>query len=45
VTAPCALPDLGKGNAKPPVPLPGAGELAAMAAAAPMTGAEYLTVG
>ena len=44
VTALCALPDLGEGNAKPPVPLPGEGELAATAAAVPpMTGAEYLT--
>ena len=44
VTALCALPDLGEGSAKPPVPLPGEGELAATAAAVPpMTGAEYLT--
>jgi hypothetical protein len=44
VTALCALPDLGEGNAKPPVPLLGEGELAATAAAVPpMTGAEYLT--
>ena len=44
VTALCALPDLGEGNAKPPVPLPGEGELAETAAAVPpMTGAEYLT--
>jgi superfamily II DNA or RNA helicase len=44
VTALCALPELGEGTAKPPVPLPGEGELAATAAAVPpMTGAEYLT--
>ena len=44
VTALCALPDLGEGNAKPPVPLPGEDELAETAAAVPpMTGAEYLT--
>src|SRR5271169_2293006 len=44
VTALCALPELGDGTAKPPVPLPGEGELAATAAAVPpMTGAEYLT--
>jgi hypothetical protein len=40
----CALPDVGEGNAKPPVPLPGDGDLAeTVAAVAPMTGAEYLT--
>src|SRR6516225_1644027 len=44
VTALCALPDVGEGNAKPPVPLPGDGDLAGTAAAVPpMTGAEYLT--
>jgi superfamily II DNA or RNA helicase len=44
VTALCALPDFGEGNAKPPVPLPGEGELAETGAAVPpMTGAEYLT--
>jgi hypothetical protein len=44
VTALCALPELGEGAAKPRVPLPGEGELAATAAAVPpMTGAEYLT--
>jgi superfamily II DNA or RNA helicase len=44
VTALCALPELGEGTAKPPVPLPGDGELDATAAAVPpMTGAEYLT--
>jgi len=44
VTALCALHDLGEGNAKPPVPLPGDGDLAGTAAAVPpMTGAEYLT--
>jgi superfamily II DNA or RNA helicase len=44
VTALCALPEIGEGTAKPRVPLPGAGELAATAAAVPpMTGAEYLT--
>ena len=44
VAALCALPELGEGTAKPPVPLPGDGELDATAAAVPpMTGAEYLT--
>ena len=44
VTALCALPDVGEGDAKPPVPLPGDGDLAGTAAAVPpMTGAEYLT--
>jgi superfamily II DNA or RNA helicase len=44
VTALCALPELGEGTAKPPVPLPGEGELAGTAAAVPpMAGAEYLT--
>lgn len=44
VTALCALPGVGDGRTKPPVPLPADGELDKMAAAAPpMTGAEYLT--
>lgn len=44
VTALCALPGIGEGGAKPPVPIPPAGELDKMAAAVPpMTGAEYLT--
>jgi superfamily II DNA or RNA helicase len=44
VTALCALPELGEGAAKPAVPVPGDGELAATAAAVPpMAGAEYLT--
>jgi superfamily II DNA or RNA helicase len=44
VTALCALPDLGEGAAKPPVPVPAGAELARMAAAVPpMTGAEYVT--
>jgi superfamily II DNA or RNA helicase len=44
VTALCALPELGEGTAKPPVPLPGEGELAATAAVVPpMAGSEYLT--
>jgi non-specific serine/threonine protein kinase len=44
VTALCALPGIGEGGAKPPVPIPAAGELNKMAAAVPpMTGAEYLT--
>ena len=44
VTALCALPGIGEGGAKPPVPIPAAGELEKMAAAVPpMTGAEYLT--
>jgi non-specific serine/threonine protein kinase len=44
VTALCALPGVGDGRTKPPVPTPADGELDKMAAAAPpMTGAEYLT--
>jgi superfamily II DNA or RNA helicase len=44
VTALCALPDIGEGQSKPPVPAPADEELSTMAAAAPpMTGAEYLT--
>ena len=44
VTALCALPGVGDGRTKPPVPIPADGELDKMAAAAPpMTGAEYLT--
>ena len=44
VTALCALPGVGDGRTKPPVPIPADGELDAMAAAVPpMTGAEYLT--
>ena len=44
VTALCALPDIGEGGTKPPVPIPADGELAKMAAGVPpMTGAEYLT--
>src|SRR5271167_5221723 len=43
VTALCALPDLGEGAAKPPVPIPPGTELDRMAAAVPpMTGAEYV---
>ena len=43
-TALCALPGIGEGSSKPPVPIPADGELEKMAAAAPpMTGAEYLT--
>ena len=44
VTALCALPGLGEGASKPPVPVPADGELDKMAAAVPpMIGAEYLT--
>ena len=44
VTALCALPGIGEGGTKPPVPIPADGELDKMAAAVPpMTGAEYLT--
>lgn len=44
VTALCALPDIAEGRTKPPLPVPAAGELDNIAAAAPpMTGAEYLT--
>src|SRR5258705_10237908 len=40
----CALPSVGDGRTKPPVPTPTDGELDTMAAAVPpMTGAEYLT--
>jgi len=43
VTALCALPGIGEGGTKSPVPIPADGELERMAAAAPpMTGAEYL---
>jgi superfamily II DNA or RNA helicase len=44
VTALCALPGLGEGAGKPPVPIPARDELERGAAAVPpMTGAEYLT--
>ena len=44
VTALCALPGIGEGGTKPPVPGPANAELERMAAAVPpMTGAEYLT--
>src|ERR1017187_6133247 len=44
MTALCALPSVGDGRTKPPVPIPADGELDTMAAAVPpMTGAEYLT--
>jgi superfamily II DNA or RNA helicase len=44
LTALCALPGIGDGRTKSPVPLPADEELGRMAAAAPpMTGAEYLT--
>jgi non-specific serine/threonine protein kinase len=44
VAALCALPGIGEGAAKPPVPVPPAEELERLAAAVPpMTGAEYLT--
>jgi superfamily II DNA or RNA helicase len=44
VTALCAIPGIGEGSAKPPVPVPADGEFDKMAAAVPpMTGAEYLT--
>src|ERR1700688_1212929 len=43
MTALCALPSVGDGPTKPPVPIPVDGELDTMAAAVPpMTGAEYL---
>ena len=46
VTALCALPSIGEGRTKPPVPLPADDELAGMAASVPpMTGAEYATPG
>ena len=44
VTALCALPGIGEGEAKPPVPIPGGGEFDTIAVAVPpMIGAEYLT--
>jgi non-specific serine/threonine protein kinase len=44
MTALCALPGIGEGRTKSPVPAPVEEELSKMAAAAPpMTGAEYLT--
>src|SRR6201993_3884402 len=44
MTALCALPSVGDGRTKPPVPIPADGELDTMAAAVPpMIGAEYLT--
>jgi len=44
LTALCALPGLGEASAKPPVAVPGEGELDTLAAAVPpMTGAEYLS--
>jgi superfamily II DNA or RNA helicase len=44
VTALCALPGIGDGGIKPPVPVPADGDLDKMAAAVPpMIGAEYLT--
>jgi superfamily II DNA or RNA helicase len=44
MTALCALPGIGEGRTKSPVPVPVEEELSKMAAAAPpMTGAEYLT--
>jgi superfamily II DNA or RNA helicase len=40
----CALPGIGEGQVKPPVPVPAEEDLSKMAAAAPfMTGAEYLS--
>src|SRR5437660_6223263 len=46
VSAVCALPDVGEGLKKPPVPIPAPGELEKMASdVPPMTGAEYLTAG
>ena len=46
VSAVCALPDVGEGPGKPPVPVPAEGELERMASdVPPMTGAEYLTAG
>ena len=42
MTALCALPNVGDGRIKPPVPIPADGELDTMAAAVPpLTGAEY----
>ena len=44
VTALCALPGIGEGKVKPPVPIPGDGEFDTIAVAVPpMIGAEYLT--
>ena len=44
VTALCALPGIGEGEAKPPVPIPDDGEFDTIAVAVPpMIGAEYLT--
>jgi non-specific serine/threonine protein kinase len=44
VTALCALPGIGEGRAKPPVPAPANPELEQMVLAVPpMAGAEYLT--
>ncbi len=44
VTALRAVPGIGEGHTKPPVPIPADGELDTLAAAVPpMTGAEYLT--
>lgn len=44
VTALCALPGIGEGGTKPPVPILGTDELEKMVAAVPpMRGAEYLT--
>ena len=44
VTALCALPGIGEGRSKPPVPIPAHDELNRVATAVPpMTGAEYLT--
>jgi non-specific serine/threonine protein kinase len=44
LTAVCALPGIGEGEAKPPVRIPGDGEFDTIAVAVPpMIGAEYLT--
>jgi superfamily II DNA or RNA helicase len=44
VTALCAVPGIGEGHTKPPVPFPEDGQVDTMLAAVPaMTGAEYLT--
>jgi len=44
VTALCALPGVGEGKVKPPVPIPGDSEFDTITAAVPpMIGAEYLT--
>ncbi|HUZ66770.1 MAG TPA: DEAD/DEAH box helicase [Beijerinckiaceae bacterium] len=46
VTALCALPSVGEGAGKPPVPAPAQAELAQMTTAIPpMRGGEYLTTG